>query len=91
MALFPVGVVDPHYVDYWSHWPKYYSYNFNADARHRHLAFDLARAGMPFVDMRPTLMGIPGTYRLTDGHWTTLGFETVANRMAQEILKLQKK
>jgi hypothetical protein len=91
VALFPVGVVDPRYVAYWSHWPQYYSYNFNADARHRHLAFELAKAGLPFVDMRPELMGIPGTYRLTDGHWTALGFETVAKRLSQEILKLRKK
>jgi hypothetical protein len=89
VALFPVGVVDPRYVDYWSPWPKFFSYNFNADARHRHLAGELGKAGVPFIDLRPDLMGIQGTYRLTDGHWTERGFEIVADRLAREIQKMR--
>ena len=44
VALAPVGVVDPDYVDFWQPWSKYFSYQLSADARHRRLAADFASA-----------------------------------------------
>ena len=45
--------------------------------------------GVPFFDLRDELDGIPGTYRLTDGHWTERGTEIVAARVARELAKLR--
>lgn len=91
VALIPVGTVDPAYVDFWRFWPKYYSYALSADARHRSLAAGLKRDGVPVIDLRDDLAGIPGTYRLTDGHWTQKGTEIVADRVSRELLTLHGK
>ncbi|CAN5883549.1 hypothetical protein BH11PSE3_BH11PSE3_03610 [soil metagenome] len=90
VALIPVGTGDPAYVDFWRLWPKYFSYALSADARHRSLAEGLRRTGVPVIDLRDDLNGIPGTYRLTDGHWTQKGTEIVADRLARELLKLRR-
>lgn len=87
VGLIPVGTVDPAYVDFWSLWPKYFSFNLSADARHRRLAVALRQTGVTFFDLRDDLNGIPGTYRLTDGHWTMRGTEIVADRVSRELLK----
>jgi len=50
----------------------------------------LRQTGVPFIDLRDDLNGVPGTYRLTDGHWTELGTRLVANRVSRELLKMQK-
>lgn len=91
VALIPVGTVDPAYVDFWRPWPKYFSNSLSADARHRRLAVALRQTGVPFFDLRDDLNGQPGTYRLTDGHWTERGTELVADRVTRELLKLRGK
>jgi hypothetical protein len=89
VALIPVGTVDPAYVDFWRPWPKYFSTSLSADARHRRLAVKLRQTAVPFFDLRDDLSGVPGTYRLTDGHWTERGTEIVADRISRELLKMR--
>ena len=89
VALIPVGTVDPAYVDFWRPWPKYFSTSLSADARHRRLAVKLRQTAVPFFDLRDDLGGVPGTYRLTDGHWTERGTEIVAGRMSRELMKMR--
>jgi len=89
VALIPVGTVDPAYVDFWRPWPKYFSTSLSADARHRRLAVKLRQTAVPFFDLRDDLGGVPGTYRLTDGHWTERGTEIVADRISRELLKMR--
>lgn len=90
VCLVPVGTVDPAYVAFWKPWPKYFSTSLSADARHRRLAVALRQTGVPFFDLRDDLEGVPGTYRLTDGHWTERGTELVANRVARELARLRR-
>lgn len=90
VALIPVGTVDPAYVDFWRPWPKYFSTMLSADARHRRLAVKLRQTAVPFFDLREDLGGVPGTYRLTDGHWTERGTEIVAGRVTRELMKLRR-
>jgi hypothetical protein len=89
VALIPVGTVDPAYVDFWRAWPKYFSTSLSADARHRRLAVKLRQTAVPFFDLRDDLGGVPGTYRLTDGHWSERGTEIVADRVSRELLKMR--
>jgi hypothetical protein len=90
VALAPVGTVDPNYVEFWRPWPKYFSASLSADARHRRLAAMLRERGQPFIDLRDDLGGVAGAYRLTDGHWTELGTEIVADRLSRELLRMRK-
>ncbi|SEP48259.1 hypothetical protein SAMN02990966_07009 [Rhodospirillales bacterium URHD0017] len=90
VMLIPVGTVDPAYVDFWRAWPKYFSNSLSADARHRRLAVKLRQTAVPFFDLRDDLGGVPGTYRLTDGHWTERGTEIVAGRVARELMKMRR-
>jgi hypothetical protein len=90
VALIPVGTGDPAYVDFWRPWPKYFSTSLSADARHRRLAVKLRQTAVPFFDLRDDLGGVPGTYRLTDGHWTERGTEIVAGRVTRELLKMRR-
>ena len=83
--LIPVGTYDPSYVAYWKPWPRYFSWNYISDARHRRLGHRLEKEGIAFVDLKDLLDGIPGTYRKTDGHWTTKGHNLVAGKVLQEI------
>ena len=90
VCLIPVGTVDPAYVEFWKPWPRYFSNSLSADARHRRLAVALRQTGVPFFDLRDDLDGIPGTYRLSDGHWTERGTELVAARVARELTRLRR-
>jgi hypothetical protein len=90
VAMAPVGVVDPAYVEFWRPWPRYYSYNLSADARHRTLVAALARQGVEAIDLRQDLLGIRGTYRVADGHWTDLGHDIVADRLSRLLLALDR-
>jgi hypothetical protein len=90
VALIPVGTADPAYVDFWRPWPKYFSTSLSADARHRRLAVKLRQTAVPFFDLRDDLGGVPGTYRLADGHWTERGTEIAAARVARELTKLRR-
>jgi hypothetical protein len=85
VALAPVGTVDPDYVAFWKPWPRYFSYQLSADARHKRLAATLRQHGMQVIDLREALDGVRGTYRLTDGHWTELGTQIVADRVARAL------
>jgi len=91
VALAPVGVVDPAYVEFWQRWPRYYSYSMSADVRHRRLATALHQRGMHLIDLREALNGVPGTYRVTDGHWTLLGTQIVAERVSKELLAVRER
>jgi hypothetical protein len=90
VAMAPVGLVDPAYVEFWKPWPRYYSYSLSADARHRKLAAALARQGVQVIDLRKDLLGIPATYRVADGHWTDLGHDIVADRLSRILLALDR-
>jgi hypothetical protein len=90
VMLIPVGTVDPAYVDFWRPWPKYFSTSLSADARHRRLVVKLRQTAVPFFDLRDDLGGVPGTYRLTDGHWTERGTEIVAGRVSRELMKMRR-
>ena len=83
--LVPVGSVDPDYAEFWKPWPRTYSYNYICDEWHSQLAARLAKAGIHHVDLRPSLDGIPGTYRKMDGHWTQKGEAIVADRIKAEL------
>ena len=86
VALVPVGLVDPKYVDFWRPWPRYFSYNLSSDARHKRLSAALRQQRIRLIDLREDLDGVSGTYRLTDGHWTELGTQIVADRVSRELL-----
>ncbi|MGD9884279.1 MAG: hypothetical protein AB7F22_07035 [Reyranella sp.] len=90
VALAPSGVVDPDYVEFWRPWSRYFSYNLSSDARHRRLAGELNKRGLAVVDLRDSLDGVAGTYRLTDGHWTEKGTDIVAQRLARELMDLRR-
>jgi hypothetical protein len=85
VALAPVGTVDPDYVAFWKPWPRYFSYQLSADARHKRLAAALRQRGMQVIDLSEALDGVRGTYRLTDGHWTKLGTQITADRVARAL------
>jgi hypothetical protein len=86
VALAPVGIGDPDYVAFWKPWPRYLSFSLSADARHKRLAAALRQRGMQVIDLREALEGVRGTYRLTDGHWTDLGTQIAADRVARALL-----
>jgi SGNH hydrolase-like domain, acetyltransferase AlgX len=86
VALAPVGIGDPEYVAFWKPWPQYFSYTLSTDARHKRLAAALRQRGMPVIDLREALDGVRGSYRLTDGHWTDLGTQIAADRVARALL-----
>src|SRR5258708_26164121 len=50
--LAPVGSVDPDYADFWSPWPRAYSWNYLCDEWTSRLAAALARDGIRTVDLR---------------------------------------
>jgi hypothetical protein len=87
VILIPVGVVDPEYSEFWRPWPSYLNYNLRAEARRQLLARRLLEKNIPFIDLKPVLEGIGGTYRKLDGHWTEKGHEVVARFLANEILR----
>jgi hypothetical protein len=87
--LVPMGSVDPDYVEFWKPWPRVYSWNYICDEWHSQLDAALGKAGIRHVDLRPTLEGIPGTYRKMDGHWTQKGEALVADRIKAELEALR--
>jgi lysophospholipase L1-like esterase len=89
VAVAPVGDVDPDFAEFWQPWPRYYAFTRSRSAMHKAMVGALARAKLPFVDLRPTLEGVRGTYRKSDLHWTERGHEVVAERLAQALLSLR--
>jgi hypothetical protein len=86
--LVPVGFVDPDYDEFWKPWPRAYSWNYICDERQSRLAAALGKTKIRFVDLREDLMGISGTYRKLDGHWSQKGEAIVAGRVQQELRSL---
>jgi hypothetical protein len=83
--VIPPGSVAPDFVDHWKPWPRFFAWYLLCDARHQRLVQELAGAGVQAVDLRPLLAGVPGTYRLSDGHWTEKGILMVAHRVLAEL------
>ena len=90
VVLAPVGSVDPDYADFWSPWPRAYSWNHLCDEWTSRLAAALSKAGIRHIDLRESLAGVPGTYRKLDGHWTQKGEAIVADRVALELKSLMR-
>ena len=88
IALAPVGIVDPSYAEFWSPWPRYMSFPKQREIMHRLLRAELEAKGVTVVDLEDDLKGVPGTYRLSDGHWTELGTEIAAKRLAAALSKM---
>jgi hypothetical protein len=86
--VIPPGSVAPDFVDYWKPWPRLFAWYLLCDVRHQRLVKDLASAGIQAVDLRPLLADVPGTYRLSDGHWTEKGILMVAHRVLAELAPL---
>ena len=89
IALVPVGVVDPSYAEFWGPWPRYMSYPRENEAKHRLLRAALEAEGVTVVDLEDDLKGVPNTYRVSDGHWTELGTEIAAKRLAAALAKMR--
>lgn len=85
LALAPVALVDPTFSDFWQPWPRFFSWNYLSDERHKRLAAALAGTDIHVVDLRTELAGIPNTYRKSDAHWTEKGIDLVARRLTREI------
>ena len=83
--------VDPDYVEFWRPWSRYFSYNLSSDARHRRLAGELRTRGLSVIDLRDSLKGVAGTYRLTDGHWTEKGTDIVAQQLSNGLVDFRKR
>ncbi len=89
IALAPVGLVDPRYAEFWRPWPRYLSFPRQREAMHRVLRAELEAKGVTVVDLEDDLKGVPGTYRVSDGHWTELGTEIAAKRLEAELIRLR--
>lgn len=85
LFVIPPASVAPDFVDYWKPWPRFFAWYLLCDVRHRRLVQALASAGVQAVDLRPVLADVPGTYRLSDGHWTEKGILMVAHRVLAEL------
>lgn len=85
--LIPTGIVDPGFRRFWSPWPAAFEHavNFRAHCRHQAMSERLSAMGIPFVDLQTDLDGIPGTYRVSDWHWTEKGTEIISSRVVQEL------
>ncbi len=66
------------------------SYPRENEAKHRLLRAALEAEGVTVVDLEDDLKGVPGTYRVSDGHWTELGTEIAAKRLAAALEKMRK-
>ena len=89
MAVAPASDVDPEFAAFWKPWPRYYSVMQGSAAIHDAMVAALARSGIRYVDLQEDLQGVPGTYRKSDMHWTELGHEVAAKRLAREVMSLR--
>jgi hypothetical protein len=87
LAVAPMASIDPRYAEFWKPWPRFYSQNRRREASRRALLAALRKRGLQPIDLADDLKDIRGTYRLTDGHWTELGTEIVAKRIAAELIR----
>ena len=91
LFIVPPGTVDPDYVDYWKPWPRFYAFNVIADYRQDRLLEALSRTSIRYVDLRKDFEGVRGAYRRSDAHWTDKGVEIAANRVFQELRRLERR
>jgi len=89
LAVVPLASVDPDYAAYWKPWPRFYSQNRRREASRRALLAELDKRGLHPIDLAQDLQGVPGTYRVTDGHWTDLGTSIVAKRVAADLARMR--
>ena len=83
--LIPTANVAPDFVQFWKPWPRYYSWYVYSDVRHQLLVSALGQTSVPFVDLRPDFLGVPGAYRMIDAHWTERGVAIAASRVYREL------
>jgi hypothetical protein len=91
LFIVPSGSVDPDYVDYWRRWPRFYAFNVIADYRQDRLLEALSKTPLRYVDLRKDFEGVRGAYRRSDAHWTDKGVEIAANRVFQELRRLERR
>ena len=91
LFIVPPGTVDPDYADYWKHWPRFYAFNVIADYRQDRLLDALSKTSIRHVDLRKDFEGVRGAYRRSDAHWTDKGVEIAANRVFQELRRLERR
>lgn len=91
LFIVPPGSVDPDYAAYWKPWPRFYAFNVISDYRQDRLLEVLAGTSIRHVDLRRDFEGVRGAYRRSDGHWTDKGVEIAANRVFQELRRLQRR
>jgi len=91
LFIVPPGSVDPDYVDYWKPWPRFYAFNVIADYRQDRLLKALSKTSIRYVDLRKDFEGVRGAYRRSDAHWTDKGVEIAANRVFQELRRLERR
>jgi hypothetical protein len=89
IALAPSAMADPHYNRFWEPWPTFTRTITKVDSLHPVFRTMLEANGLPIVDLADDLRGVPGSYRISDGHWTQLGTDIAAKRLAKELLKLR--
>jgi len=51
----------------------------------------LSRTSIRYVDLRKDFEGVRGAYRRSDAHWTDKGVEIAANRVFQELRRLERR
>jgi len=90
VALIPPADGDPDFVEFLRPWPRFFSYTLERGALHRAMAAAMAKTAIPFVDLQHDLRGVRGSYRKTDLHWTELGHEVVAERLARVVRELKR-
>ena len=91
LFIVPPGTVDPDYVDFWKPWPRFYAFNVIADYRQDRLLEALSGTSIRYVDLRKDFEGVRGAYRRSDAHWTDKGVEIAANRVFQELRRLERR
>jgi hypothetical protein len=86
--VIPTANVSPDFVEFWKPWPRYLGWYVFSDVRHQKLVDAIRHSDVPFVDLRPDLLGVRGAYRLTDAHWSPSGVQIVAKRVYGELSKI---
>lgn len=89
VVMAPGAGGDPAYVEFWKPWPRYRAFQIQREAWHRAFRPLIEGAGIEVVDLADEIRGVPGTYRLSDAHWTELGTSLAAKRVASELVKLR--
>jgi hypothetical protein len=86
--VIPPATVAPDFVEFWKPWPRYLSWYVLSDVRHQRFVEALDHAGVPVVDLRKDLLGVPGTFRMSDAHWTEKGLNIAAQRVFTEMRRM---